>query len=72
MIGSLKILIEAAIDIKDITNWYKGISSNLAQRFVSQLFDGFKKIVENPDAWFNVAKNVRRYKLKDFGPLLVA
>ena len=43
MILSIKILTEASIDIKEITNWYKNISKSLAARFVSQLYDGFKK-----------------------------
>lgn len=66
MTRSFKILTEAALDIKEITRWYKSISQLLAIRFVSQLYDGFARITTTPDIWFNLTKKVRRYKLADF------
>lgn len=66
MIFTIKILTEASLDIKDITNWYKDISQPLAARFVSQLYDGFAKISSNPDGWFNITKKVRRFRISDF------
>jgi len=66
MIRTVKILTEASIDIKEVTTWYKDISQFLASRFISQLYDGFAKITNNPNAWFNLTKRVRRYKLPDF------
>jgi plasmid stabilization system protein ParE len=71
MTCSLKILTEASADIKEITAWYKDISSFLAIRFVSQLYDGFAKITSNPDAWFNITKRIRRYRLTDFPYLIL-
>ncbi len=70
MIRSLKILTEAAIDIKEITAWYKNISPVLALRFVSQLYDGIAKIAEHPNTWFNLTKKVKRYRLPGF-PYLI-
>ena len=63
---SLKILIQASIDIKETTTWYKNISPLLALHFVSQLYDGFAKIIASPYAWFNLTKKVKRYKLQGF------
>ena len=71
MIRSLKILTEASIDIKEITTWYKNISSTLASRFVSQLYDGFAKIIENPNVWFNLTKTIKRYRLPGFPYLIL-
>ncbi len=71
MILSIKILAEASIDIKAITLWYKNISQSLAARFVSQLYDSFSKISSNPDAWFNVTKKVKRYRLSKFPYLIL-
>jgi plasmid stabilization system protein ParE len=71
MTRTLKILTEASVDIKDITFWYNGVSSLLALRFVSQLYDGFEKISANPDAWFNLTKKVRRCRLTDFPYLIL-
>jgi plasmid stabilization system protein ParE len=68
---ALKILTEAADDIKEYATWYKNISPSLSIRFVSQLYDGFAKIVDNPDAWFNLAPRVRRYKLPNFPYLIL-
>lgn len=68
---SLNILTEASGDIKEVTAWYKDISQPLAVRFVSQLYDGFVKITTNPDAWFNITKRVRRYRLPDFPYLIL-
>ena len=67
----LKILTEASVDIKEYTTWYSDISPSLSIRFVSQLYDGFAKIVDNPDAWFNLAPRVRRYKLPNFPYLIL-
>ena len=71
MIRSLKILTEASIDIKEITTWYKNISSQLASRFVSQLYDGFEKIIASPNIWFKLTKRVTRYKLPGFPYLIL-
>ncbi len=71
MILSIKILTEASIDIKEITAWYKNISQPLADRFVSQLYDGFERISSNPNAWFNISKKTRRYRLSDFPCLIL-
>jgi toxin ParE1/3/4 len=70
MIRSLKILTEASADIKEITTWFKNISPPLALRFVSQLYDGFAKIIASPNIWFNLTKRVKRYRLPGF-PYLV-
>ena len=67
----LKILTEASVDIKEYTTWYSDISPSLSIRFVSQLYDGFAKIVDNPDAWFNLAPRVKRYKLPNFPYLIL-
>lgn len=67
----LKILSEASVDIKEYTTWYRNISPSLSIRFISQLYDGFAKIVDNPDAWFNLAPRVRRYKLPNFPYLIL-
>ena len=67
----LKILTEASVDIKEYTTWYSDISPSLSIRFVSQLYDGFAKIVDNPNAWFNLARRVRRYKLPNFPYLIL-
>ncbi len=66
MIRSLKILKEASVDIKEITTWYKNISPQLALRFVSQLYDGYDKIIASPDAWFNITKKVNDTKCMVF------
>ncbi|HLG38930.1 MAG TPA: type II toxin-antitoxin system RelE/ParE family toxin [Chitinophagaceae bacterium] len=71
MIYSLKILTEASSDIKDITFFYQRISPLLAIRFISQVYDGFARITANPDAWFNLTKRVRRYRLSDFPYLIL-
>ncbi|MBA2562893.1 MAG: type II toxin-antitoxin system RelE/ParE family toxin, partial [Chitinophagaceae bacterium] len=71
MIRSLKILKEASVDIKEITTWYKNISPLLAIRLVSQLYDGFDKIITSPDAWFNLTKKVKRYRLQGFPYLIL-
>ncbi len=67
----LKILTEASVDIKEYATWYSDISPSLSLRFVSQVYDGFEKIVDNPDAWFNLAPRVRRYKLPNFPYLIL-
>lgn len=66
MIYSINILAEASTDIKEVTSWYKDISQSLAVRFVSELYDGFTKIVATPNAWFNLTKRIRRYVLPHF------
>lgn len=62
----LKILADASEDIKDTTAWYRDISPRLSSWFVSQLYDGFSTIRNDPDAWFNIAPRIRRYKLSNF------
>ncbi len=71
MIRSLKILIQASIDIKETTAWYKNISPLLALRFISQLYDGFAKIAGSPYTWFNLTKKVKRYRLNGFPYLIL-
>ncbi|MEO8109159.1 MAG: hypothetical protein ABI594_03960 [Ginsengibacter sp.] len=71
MISSIKILTEASVDIKEIVGWYKNISQPLAARFISQLYDGFERISSNPNAWFNISKKARRYRLSDFPYLIL-
>jgi toxin ParE1/3/4 len=68
---ALKILTEASDDIKDYTTWYKNISHSLSIRFVSQLYEGFAKIVDKPDTWFNLTPRVRRYRLPNFPYLIL-
>jgi toxin ParE2 len=66
----LKILTEASQDVKEITIWYRNISRALSLRFVSQLYDGFSQITSFPDAEFNIAPRIKRYRLKKF-PYLI-
>ena len=68
---SLQILSEAADDIREITFWYKGISPELGRRFVAELYNGFDRIVANPNAWFNIASRVKRYTLSHFPYLII-
>ncbi len=71
MILSLKILIQASIEIKETTAWYKNISPLLASRFILQLYDGFAKIIDSPYTWFNLTKKVKRYRLNGFPYLIL-
>lgn len=66
MIYRLQILSEAAVDIKEITLWYKKIAPALGKRFLNELYEGFDKIITNPKVWFNIAIHVRRFTLSHF------
>ena len=56
----------ATSDIEDTVDYYKIISTDLANRFIDRLEEAKKHITENPEAFQIKYKNVRTILLKQF------
>lgn len=66
-----ELLPEAILDIEEAFLWYQAVSSQLSDRFQTQLYISLQEIHSNPLAWHSLNRKARCRKLKRFPYLVI-
>ncbi|HEX7155190.1 MAG TPA: type II toxin-antitoxin system RelE/ParE family toxin [Thermoanaerobaculia bacterium] len=66
MTRQLVISREARVDIAEAVDWFRGISPRLPQRLQHELEDIYATLLEHPELYPVVHKNLRRALLRKF------
>jgi len=62
----LKIIEPAELELQDIYDYYEAESTNLGRLFINEFRRGVNRILQFPQAWPSIEKNIRKCTLKKF------
>jgi len=57
---------DAVNEMFDAASYYDAEVPGLGREFENELKDGFDKVLENPERWPRIHRNIRRYRLHRF------